>query len=179
MGRVYKDWEDPPDSGDWKRGIDPETGLITVHNYTPYNLAKGAARSNNVADAYKDYTPEYDAGNKEKWTECAANQVILQLSHLIPLDGNPVEEPTATDLRWFKLPTFAKNRLRDLAPAAEEPEDEEADTEEESEVDSPPAPPPPQRPTPAPAARKRVGRAAAAVEDAVAPAVRSKRRRAQ
>jgi hypothetical protein len=111
VGRVYDDWVDP-DSGELQRGVHPATGLITVHNYTPYNVSKGAASSNTVANPYGDYTPEYDTSNRDKWTTCYAKQVLLQLSHLIPHANNPPGEPTATSRHYFKLPAFAKSKLR-------------------------------------------------------------------
>lgn len=108
IGQVYPDWEE--DSGVVKSGVDRHTGTITVHNYTPYNLKKGAASSNNVAGPYGDYTPEYDARGLAKWTTCTFPQLLLKLSHLIPHEQNPCEL-SASDRSYFKIPKYAKKLL--------------------------------------------------------------------
>lgn len=108
VGRVYEDWDNK--NGVRKQGVDPHTGKITVHNYTPYNVKGGAASSNKVAKEYQSYQTEHNVQGQALWTRFHRSQVILELSHLIP-DSN-----TKGRLPFFKLPKFAKDILLAMFP---------------------------------------------------------------
>lgn len=112
VGQVYEDWED--DDGVPHCGVNRSTGDITVHNYTPYNVKKGAATSNTVAKEFADYIPEYDGERAEKWTTCRWDRVLFVLSHLISRAGDAAAAIGPNSGHTFALPTFLKKRLTDM-----------------------------------------------------------------
>jgi hypothetical protein len=112
VGQVWEEeqWVDEV-TGKTEYAINRTTGEIALHNYTPYNVKKGAAASNRIAKEWGDYTPEYNAAKKALWTTCLWSQVLYVVSHLIPHEGNP--DTIGPDSRsYFKLPNFLKTGLR-------------------------------------------------------------------
>ena len=113
VGRIFPDWQDEQ-TGAMVSGVDRKTGVITVQNYTPYNVRKGGASSNKVAGEYGFYTPEFNVHNDIAWTTCKWEQVLFVLSHLIPHSGNP-SDISPLQRSYFKLPNFLKSRLAKIA----------------------------------------------------------------
>jgi hypothetical protein len=115
VGKVYSDWTDTDENGIeiLRHGVNRQTGLITVHNYTPYNVKNKQATSNNIASEYGCYMPEYDKENKEKWYDSAWDNVIFMCTHLRDVDGNPEEiGPFAPS--YFHLPEYVKKKLQNI-----------------------------------------------------------------
>jgi len=110
VGQVQEDWTD--EEGVLHSAADRITGIIHVHNYTPYTVRKGAAASNNIAGQYGDYTPDYEKGNKVSWTTCKWEQVLFVLSHLLPHQGNPNIISGVGPRSWFSLPNYLKVKLQ-------------------------------------------------------------------
>ena len=111
VGQVWEEaqWQNE-ETGKTEYAIDRLKGEIVLHNYTPYNVRKGAAASNRVAKEWGDYTPEYDKANSALWTTCMWSQVLFVVSHLIPHENNP--EIIGPDVRsYFKLPIYLKKEL--------------------------------------------------------------------
>jgi hypothetical protein len=109
VGQVYEDWMDA--RGEQRHGVDRESGEVTIHNYTPYNVRKGTATSNNVAE-YGDYKPEYSKAKEMSWTTCKWEQVLFVLSHLIPKESNPDVISASGPPSWFTLPNYVKVKLQ-------------------------------------------------------------------
>jgi hypothetical protein len=115
VGQVYADWEE---DGVHRHGVNRQTGLITVHNYTPYNVKNGMASSNNVASEYGYYMPEYDSENKEKWFDVQWENVLCTCTTLRHDGNNPlVIGPLAPS--YFQLPKYIKKRLQGVFERAE------------------------------------------------------------
>jgi hypothetical protein len=111
VGQVYADWVEKENSQ--RFGVDRATGLVTVHNYTPYNLKNGHVTSNNVAKEYGTYTPEYDQNNNEKWNEVQWDNVLFMCTHLRATDGNP-KEISPHPPSYFHLPVYLTKKLNDI-----------------------------------------------------------------